>query len=126
MQKPKSAQVYRQLDLESQVAAANPQQLIGLLYTGAIAELKRAVSCENNGQHRARIAAIAKTIDILNGLLESLSFEVDTELPYQLQGLYVYMIQKLLACQRTFDADACVEVQGLLEVLADGWQQMKA
>lgn len=124
MLKPKSADIYRQLGLEAQIAEASPHRLIGLLYAGAIAELKRATNCEEQGQKQARVKAIAKCVDILNGLLESLSFKVDSEIPYRLESLYVYMIQRLLAAQTAFDAEACKEVQGLLEVLADGWQKM--
>lgn len=124
MLKPKSADLYRQLGLEAQVAEASPHRLISLLYSGAMSELKRAINCESQGQRQARITAIAKCVDILNGLLESLSFDVESDLPYRLESLYVYMIQRLLAVQVTFDEATCKEVQGLLEVLSDGWQQM--
>ncbi|AFU97679.1 flagellar export chaperone FliS [Simiduia agarivorans] len=124
MLKPKSAELYRQLGLEAQITGASPHRLIGLLYAGAIGELNRAIACESQGQRQARINAIAKCVDILNGLLESLSFEVESDLPYRLESLYVYMIQRLLTVQASFDGETCKEVQGLLEVLADGWQQM--
>lgn len=124
MNKPGYAGIYKQLGLEAEIASADPHKLIGLLYEGALRNLRQALAAEENGSRQARINALAKTIDILNGLLQYLSFEVESDLPYKLEGLYLYMIQRLLSAQARFDSAACKEVVALLEVLNDGWQQI--
>lgn len=121
MHKAKGPEAYRQLDLESQVLGASPHQLIGLLFSGAKASLRQAQAHHRAGDKPGTSQALTRCIKILLALSESLRFDVQSDLPYQLDSLYAYMQTQLLSCQQHFSDDKCTEVYGLLETLAEGW-----
>lgn len=121
MKKGKGPEAYRQLDIESQVLGASPHQLIQLLFSGAKASLKQAQICHSAGDKAGGSRALAKCINIIVALSEALRFDVQSDLPYQLESLYTYMQSRLLSCQQHYSADKCTEVYGLLETLAAGW-----
>lgn len=121
MHKAKGPEAYRQLDLESQVLGASPHQLIGLLFSGAKASFKQAQMCHGAGDKPGTSRALAKCINIVVALSESLRFDVQSDLPYQLESLYTYMQTRLLHCQQSYSSNECTEVYVLLETLSAAW-----
>ncbi len=121
----KGGKVYAQLQLESQVAGASPHELISLLFSHTRAQLKAALVAHQAKQLTVRRQALTKAIGCLGGLATSLNFDVDSELPYNLQNLYLYMQKTLVTNQREFSEDKINEVASLLETLADAWAQIK-
>jgi flagellar secretion chaperone FliS len=125
MVKHKGGKVYQQLQLESQVAGASPHELISLLFSHTRAQFKAAGVANQAGRLQVRRDSLSKAIACLGGLSESLNFDVASDLPYNLQNLYLYMQQTLIANQREFSQAKIDEVSSLLETLADGWAQIK-
>ncbi|MCU6684281.1 flagellar export chaperone FliS [Leclercia sp. H6W5] len=118
-------QSYQQIGVESAVMNASPHQLIVLLFDGAHSALVRARLFLEAGQLPEKGEALSKAINIIdNGLKAGLNMEVDSDLPENLAALYDYMVRRLLHANLRNDADAIVEVEVLLNNIADAWKQI--
>lgn len=120
----KATKIYRRLGIESKVAAASPHGLIAILYTALTEQLTLAVACAAAGQHEACRKALSKSISLIGGLAEVLDFDVDSELPYNLERLYTYMQGQLLQCLAKFDPLICLQVIELVRPLAAAWSEI--
>ncbi|AJI95550.1 flagellar protein FliS [Yersinia ruckeri] len=119
------SQAYAQVGLESGVMSASPHQLIVMLFDGAQSALVRARILMNQGEIAAKGLAISKAINIIdNGLRTGLDMEKGGELAENLSALYDYMSRRLLHANLHNDQQAIVEVEALLENIADAWRQI--
>lgn len=113
---------YAKVAVESKVTAANPHQLITLLYDGAIEALTQARVHMSNKQIEGRNRLINKAISIINeGLLASLNLDSKTDIAMNLAGLYEYMTFTLVSANRTNNVKSLDEVMKLLGELRDAW-----
>lgn len=117
---------YKSVDVNSSVISADPHQLILLLFEGATA----AIALARGEMERRNIAAkgksISKAIDIIeNGLKASLNMKIDSDLPEKLDGLYDYMIVRLLHANLKNDLAALDEVAALLGELQGAWVSIR-
>jgi len=118
-------QSYQQIGVESAVMNASPHQLIVMLFDGAHSALVRARLFLEAGQMPEKGEALSKAINIIdNGLKAGLNMDVDSELPGNLTALYDYMVRRLLQANLRNDVEAIVEVEGLLNNIADAWKQI--
>ena len=118
-------QAYAQVSLESGAMSASPHQLIVMLFDGALSALLRARILMNQGDIAGKGMALSKAINIIdNGLKAGLNMEVESELSGNLASLYEYMVRRLLLANVSNDVDAIVEVEGLLNNIADAWKQI--
>lgn len=118
-------QAYQQVGLESAVMNASPHELIVMLFDGALSALVRARLFLESGQIAQKGETLSKAIAIIdNGLKAGLNMEVESELPGNLAALYDYMVRRLLYANLRNDVDAIVEVEGLLNNIADAWKQI--
>lgn len=124
MQHRKGGDAYKQLHMESIVADASPHKLIALLFSQTRAQLKSALVAHQAQNTSVRLDAIHRAVECLSGLSNSLNFDVESDLPYNLHNLYLYMQQSLINCQRDFSEQKVVEIISLLEGLADAWSQI--
>lgn len=118
-------QAYQKVGLESAVLSASPHQLVVMLFDGAYSALVRARLFLEQGDIPAKGEALSKAINIIdNGLKAGLNMEVDSDLPANLAALYDYMVRRLLHANLRNDVEAIVEVEGLLNNIADAWKQI--
>ncbi|MBZ3799019.1 flagellar export chaperone FliS [Leclercia adecarboxylata] len=118
-------QSYQQIGVESAVMNASPHQLIVMLFDGAHSALVRARLFLESGQMPEKGEALSKAINIIdNGLKAGLNMEVESDLPENLAALYDYMVRRLLHANLRNDAEAIVEVEVLLNNIADAWKQI--
>lgn len=128
------ASVYSQVDLQSKVAAASPHRLIQLLYEGAISRLTtayRLMESQPEGaaqQQNQKLVQqqLAKALDIVSALKDSLDTGSEEELPHNLDRLYDYIQRRLLSARIHFDCQAVKESQNLLEELKLAWDQISS
>ncbi len=118
------AQTYEKVAVESVIESASPHTLIKMLFEGAIARLKNAVSCMEGQQIERRSKLISSALSIIGGLQDSLDLERGGSLAENLDGLYDYMQRQLFRATVENDASLITEVAGLLELLNDGWSAM--
>ncbi len=118
-------QAYQKVGLESAVLSASPHQLVVMLFDGAHSALVRARLFLEQGNIPAKGEALSKAINIIdNGLKAGLNMEVESDLPENLAALYDYMVRRLLHANLRNDAEVIVEVEVLLNNIADAWKQI--
>src|SRR5258707_15840844 len=91
--------------LEAEVMAANPLQLVRLLYRGGLDSITAARRHLRLGEIRARSGAISKAMAIVTELARSLAPQVSGELNHNLAELYGY-VQSLLIEANVRQSDA--------------------
>ncbi|HAS1181924.1 TPA: flagellar export chaperone FliS [Enterobacter cloacae] len=118
-------QSYQNIGVESAVMNASPHQLIVMLFDGAHSALIRARLFLDAGQLAEKGQALSKAINIIdNGLKAALNVEAGGELSINLASLYEYMVRRLLIANLHNDVEAIVEVENLLNNIADAWKQI--
>src|SRR3546814_14321635 len=86
------ANAYAKVGMETGVIAANPHQLIVMLFEGAQAALNNALQHMQTGNIAEKGKAISKAIMLIeSGLRASLDKSVGGEIAVQLDELYAYM-----------------------------------
>lgn len=122
--KPTAA--YQQVSVQSDIATADPHQLIALLFEGAQAAIAVAKGAIARNQIGEKGKAISKAIDIIdNGLKASLNVEKGGELAERLSALYEYMSERLLFANLRSDPVVLDEVSSLLGEIHSAWQEIR-
>ena len=113
---------YKNVGLESGVAAADPHKLILMLYQGALLSIANAKKQMSDKQIAAKGVSISKAIKIIDeGLKACLDVEAGGEIGRNLYELYDYMNQRLLISNLKNDPAILDEVSGLLSELNSAW-----
>ena len=116
---------YAAVGMETGVAAADPHQLILMLFEGALLALANARRFMASGATADKGAAISKALLIVGGGLKaSLDVAQGGEIAANLFALYEYMEQRLIEANLHNDADRVAEVMGLLRELQGAWQEI--
>ena len=116
---------YAKIGVESAVMSATQQQLVGMLFDGALSALIRARLFMQDGNIAGKGNSISKAINIIEaGLKEGLTENRGDELADNLLDLYNYMTRRLLHANLNNDVAAVEEVEGLLRNIADAWKEV--
>ncbi len=120
-----SAQAYARVGVETGVTAANPHQLILMLFDGALLAIAKADASLKHGAIVEKSQAISRATDIISsGLRASLDFSGGDDLAGRLAGLYDYMVLRLIHANVKNDAVALHEVSGLLAEIRGAWEEI--
>lgn len=111
---------YQRVGTES-AAYADPWQLTGMLFNGALDRIAQARHAMQMGQVAVKGERIGKAISILEGLRESLNHKLDPAFAGNLDALYEYMQRRLLQAGLHNAEEPLDEVVGLLRELKSGW-----
>ncbi len=116
---------YAKIGVESAVMSANQQQLVTMLFDGALSALVRARLFLQDGNNEGKGLSLSKAINIIeNGLKLGLVEGSGDELTDNLVGLYAYMVRRLLQANLRNDVEAIEEVETLLRNIADAWKEV--
>jgi len=115
---------YRRLDVASRVESANPQELVQLLFDGALAKLQTAKGCISRQDLEGRSRALSSAVSIVEGLQSSLDLEQGGDLASNLDGLYDYIQRKLWDANLHNDEAAVNEVCELLATVSGAWSTL--
>lgn len=116
---------YQKVGIESAVMSASPHQLIVLLFDGAMSALVRARLFLDQGDLISKGEALSKAISIIDNRLKAgLDMDAEGELSNNLASLYDYMVRRLLLANMHNDVETIMEVEGLLNNIADAWKQI--
>ncbi|HAG96946.1 MAG: flagellar export chaperone FliS [Pseudomonadales bacterium] len=121
MNMAKGAQQYAQMNKQTGVENANPHQLIGMLYQGALDNLQQAIGCIDRNDYEGRGRHLGRVITILGGLQGFLDHKQGGEIAENLDGLYEYMSVRLYDASREHSKAPVEEVIGLLKEIKAGW-----
>ena len=120
----KGTQAYAQIGVESAVMSASQQQLVTMLFDGALSALIRARLFMQDGNLEGKGLSLSKAINIIeNGLKIGLEEESKDELTQNMLALYAYMVRRLLQANLRNDSGAVEEVEGLMRNIADAWKE---
>lgn len=112
--------------LQAQIATASPEQLLLMLYDGAIRFLSGAEESMKNEEVLEAHEALIRGQRIVIELMCCLKRDVDPALSDNLTSLYYYIYQLLIRANLEKDADKINEAVGLLSVLRSGWREAVA
>lgn len=116
---------YARTDLETRVEAASPEQLIVMLYEGAISAMYAAKSAFSEGNLASRGASLSKAIAIIDeGLRGSLNLEAGGEIAQNLSNLYEYISNRLLYANLKSHEASVDEALKLMIDLRQAWEQV--
>ncbi|MEW5562256.1 flagellar export chaperone FliS [Enterobacter asburiae] len=121
----KGTQAYAKIGVESAVMSASQQQLVIMLFDGALSALVRARLFMQDNNLEGKGLSLSKAINIIeNGLKVGLDEESEDELTQNLIALYAYMVRRLLQANLRNDVSAIEEVEILLREIADAWKDV--
>lgn len=121
----KGTQAYAKIGVESAVMSASQQQLVTLLFDGALSALVRARLFMQDNNLEGKGLSLSKAINIIeNGLKVGLDEESNDELTQNLIALYAYMVRRLLQANLRNEVSAVEEVEALLREIADAWKEV--
>ena len=110
------AQSYGAVDRTSRIAAANPHELVAILFEQLLLRIDRAMRCVDRGDMAGMFESRAKAADILNALEESLDFDRGGEIATALAIVYREASDRLNAAQ---GAEAQPMLQSAREIVAE-------
>ena len=124
---------YRAIRGHGLVAGATPTRLIQIAFESALSHLAIAQGCMTRIKDNlplaevvAKCSAIAKAVQLVGHLDESLNLEKGGEVAANLHKLYQYMLDRLTVANATNDSEIAAEVSGLVRKIKDAWDQIVA
>jgi len=116
------AVAYRQVGVETGVAAASSHQLVQMLFDGYDDALAQALGAMQAGQVEAKCKAFGRAVRIVEeGLSANLNLSAGGSLAADLHDLYRYVGVRLLHANLHNDVAALHECRRLLRPLRDAW-----
>ena len=109
--------------LVNQVNSASPEELLVMLYNGAIRFLTEAEVAMEEGQVAQQGMLIGRAIDIVNELSATLDHGIGGQIAANLEALYAYMTRELLQANLKDDHKRLQVVREMLLDLRDTWLQ---
>jgi len=110
--------------LKATVYGASPVGLVVLLYEGAIKAINQATYAIESQRYDEKARLVSKSIDIIDGLRESLDLQQRNDAVINLNDLYIYMKQRLSIANLKNDPEILAEVRRLLETILPAWQEL--
>jgi len=115
---------YKQVGVQSGIESASPHRLIQMLMAGALEKISAAKGHMSRGEVSQKGEQIGWAISIIDGLRVSLDKNVGGELVENLDALYEYMGQRLLAANISNDIEVLDEVANLMSEIKAGWDSI--
>lgn len=109
--------------LATTVNSASPEQLMLMLYDGAIRFISLGIQAIDNGLVDKRAYYINKTSAIVSEFAATLDHNQNAKLAEDLDALYCYMLNRLLEANLKNDTAPLIEVKGMLSDLRTTWAQ---
>ncbi|HZX48167.1 MAG: flagellar export chaperone FliS [Thermodesulfovibrio sp. RBG_19FT_COMBO_42_12] len=109
---------------QAKTSAANPLDLVIMLYDGATDFLNKASTAINMKETQTKIKYIDKTMSIIEELLNSLNIDEGGEVAINLQSLYLYMLRELTIANLHNDAEKVRHIESLFKEIGAAWRQV--
>ena len=119
----KSLKAYTTMNLQAELAVADPHRVIQLMMQVCLERLAQAKGSIERRDFEGKSIAISKSMAIINGLQDSLDMSYG-EVPEQLAMLYDYMKERLLDASKDMDVAAVDEVAKLMITVKSGWDSI--
>ena len=106
---------------QNQISTASPEQILLMLYDGAIRFTRQAISGIEIGDSTQRRYGVSKTMAIVSEFSNSLNREIGGKIAEDLDALYDFMIRELTAANLENDVEKLKVVEKLLVDLRQTW-----
>ncbi len=105
----------------NQILTASQEQILIMLYDGAIRFCRQAIVASEAGNTVAKLERISKTFAIITEFSNSLDHEIGGEIAADLDGLYHFMLRELNTARKDTSGDHLRNVERLLIDLRQTW-----
>ncbi|WP_439134327.1 flagellar export chaperone FliS [Pseudomaricurvus sp.] len=112
--------------MEEHAEQLTPHAVIQLLLDGALERLDQAALQLRCGREDEAGQLMHKAIGIINGLRESLDFDLGGEMAVRLDRLYGYVIQRLEEAEADTGEFILAESSKMLTELKSGWDAIES
>jgi len=106
---------------QNHISTATPEQILIMLYDGAIRFTRQAIMAGENGNQVQKLERISKTLAIITEFSNTLNHEIGGQIAADLDGLYQFMIRELNAARKDESGEKLKTVEGLLVDLRQTW-----
>ena len=113
----RSIDSYRAIDMQSRT----PLEMIVMLYDGALRFMSEARRAIERKDIPARRHAVSRALAIVSELQNTLDLESGGELAQSLDGLYVFVIERLTQASVSQEVRSIDEAVRVIATLRDGW-----
>lgn len=117
---------YQQVSNQEAVSGVSPHRLIQMLMEGALKRMAEAKGAIQRNDIAAKGQALGKAISIVGGLRDSLNMEVQGGISQQLDELYEYIADSLLAANLHNDAAKIDASSEALLIVKSAWDGIEA
>jgi flagellar protein FliS len=107
---------------QTAVTTASKEQVLIMLYEGAIKHLKKASECCLKKDLAGKGVAVGKAHDIIIELSNSLDFNIGGDIAKNLERLYMFMVEQIIQGNMNNDSAKFDQSRALLENLLEGWK----
>lgn len=115
---------YKKVDVESSLLAADPHQVILMMFGGILDSLSQAKGAIERKNFEQKSTLMSKSISLINALDGALDHESQPEISGNFSNLYNYCVNRLMEASATLDVSVIDEVINLLKPIKDAWQEM--
>ena len=112
---------YQNVYFQNQVRTANREQILIMLYDGALLFLRQAREAGENGKKFIKIEKTGKVVNIITELSNTLDFENGGDLAVQLDSIYWYLIKELIRSNTQDDPEPLNVAERIMVDLREGW-----
>ncbi len=111
---------------QNQVSTASPEQILLMLYDGAIRFTRQAIKGIEGSNHALKGYGISKALAIIVEFSNSLDHEIGGQIAEDLDGLYHFMMRELSNANLHNDVEKLANVEKLLMDLRQTWGEAVA
>lgn len=106
---------------QNQVMTASQEQILIMLYDGAIRFCRQAIAANDNGNMVEKLGRISKAFAIITEFSNSLNHEIGGDIAEDLDGLYHFMLRELNKARTDTSGEYLRSVEKLLVDLRLTW-----
>ena len=106
---------------QNQVSTASPEQILLMLYDGAIRFTRQAIMGVEENKPDQRRVGISKSMAIIAEFSNSLNHEIGGQIAEDLDSLYDFMMRELTSANLNNDVEKLRVVETLLKDLRQTW-----
>jgi flagellar protein FliS len=108
---------------QNQTKTASPEQILIMLYDGAIRFTRQAIEGVENAKPAQKLEGISRAMAIIVEFSSSLDRNIGGQIAEDLDALYFFMTRQLTEARKDNDVEKLRVVEGLLVDLRETWMQ---
>lgn len=106
---------------QNQVSTASPEQILLMLYDGAIRFTRRAIAGIEDNNPEMKLSGVSKAMAIIAEFSNSLNHDIGGQIAEDLDALYNFMMRELTSANLNNDLEKLKNVETLLMDLRLTW-----